>query len=349
MWAVRMMLGSLLFSFSGLVRGERTHSRYKRGWMMPGTLWCGAGNVAENITNLGVFHGADLCCREHDFCSHQIQAYELKYGIRNYRLHTVSHCDCDQRFRLCLLSLNDTISSLIGIMYFNILEMPCFTLNQEEQCAEWHWWGGCKSFDLLPKAEMQKQAMYNDTHHMKITHSLHKDHYTTNSSTYNTTTLRSSFSERGKNTSKQTFMKKQQQHNKLRKTEKYPNGQKESDNFILCRRDSKKIKRDNQVPQIRDTQMVRTDLLGLLSTVTTTDNPGLSTRDTEAIRRDNQNLQEKTVRDSQNTALNREEEKHRKVRMKEVKRKKKMDILCRRQRISRKVKNDQRFRGNNKD
>ncbi|KAM4707222.1 group 3 secretory phospholipase A2-like [Discoglossus pictus] len=132
--------------------------------MMPGTLWCGAGSVAENYTNLGIFHGADVCCREHDFCSHQIQRFEFQYGIRNYRLHTISHCDCDQGFRSCLQSINDTMSALIGIMYFNILEMPCFTLREEEQCVEWHWWGGCKSTGLVPTAELQKQAAFNYTH-----------------------------------------------------------------------------------------------------------------------------------------------------------------------------------------
>ncbi|XP_066461070.1 group 3 secretory phospholipase A2 [Eleutherodactylus coqui] len=130
---------------------------------MPGTLWCGVGSTAENFTNLGVFHGVDRCCREHDHCYPQIQAFEFQYGIRNYRLHTVSHCDCDQRFRQCLHTINDTASTIVGMTYFNILEMPCFSLRDEEQCVEWFWWGGCKSNGTVPKAELHKPEMFNDS------------------------------------------------------------------------------------------------------------------------------------------------------------------------------------------
>eukprot|EP00079_Xenopus_tropicalis_P020446 XP_012811325.1 PREDICTED: group 3 secretory phospholipase A2 [Xenopus tropicalis] len=145
--AARLVLGiSVLLValpiISNSVSGAKTGDRYKRGLTMPGTLWCGAGSSADNFTNLGIFNGADLCCREHDHCSHQIEAFQFQYGMRNYRLHTVSHCDCDQRFRLCLNAFNDTISTLVGIMFFNILEMPCFSLKEEEQCVEWFWWGG---------------------------------------------------------------------------------------------------------------------------------------------------------------------------------------------------------------
>ncbi|XP_075069117.1 group 3 secretory phospholipase A2 [Mixophyes fleayi] len=145
------------------VNGEKYQSRIKRSWMMPGTLWCGAGSTAENFTNLGVFRGVDVCCREHDHCFPQIQAFEYQYGIRNYRLHTVSHCDCDERFRLCLHAVNDTVSTIVGIMFFNILEMPCFTLREEEQCVKWHWWGGCKTNGTVSKAELQEPATFNYT------------------------------------------------------------------------------------------------------------------------------------------------------------------------------------------
>lgn len=35
------------------VNGEKPKSRPRRSWMMPGTLWCGAGSTAENFTSLG--------------------------------------------------------------------------------------------------------------------------------------------------------------------------------------------------------------------------------------------------------------------------------------------------------
>ncbi|XP_044131198.1 group 3 secretory phospholipase A2 [Bufo gargarizans] len=160
-WRSCIVVVVLFFIVLFTVNGEKIKTRYRRSWIMPGTLWCGAGSTAENFTSLGEFSRVDRCCREHDHCSPQIQAFEFQYGIRNYRLHTVSHCYCDQRFRQCLHALNDTVSTLVGIMFFNILEMPCFSLREEEQCVEWHWWGGCKKNGSVPKAELQKPEIFN--------------------------------------------------------------------------------------------------------------------------------------------------------------------------------------------
>ncbi|XP_005869834.1 PREDICTED: group 3 secretory phospholipase A2 isoform X2 [Myotis brandtii] len=71
--------------------------REKRGWTMPGTLWCGFGDSAGNSTELGVFRGPDLCCREHDHCPQSISPFQYNYGMQNYRFQTISHCDCDAR------------------------------------------------------------------------------------------------------------------------------------------------------------------------------------------------------------------------------------------------------------
>ncbi|KAM5191659.1 group 3 secretory phospholipase A2 [Mantella aurantiaca] len=167
MWKGTLVLMAVLYPSAFIqVNGENNennHIRHRRSWIMPGTMWCGAGSTAENFTNLGVFSGVDLCCREHDHCFPQIQAFEFQYGIRNYKLHTVSHCDCDQRFRQCLHAVNDTMSTLVGIMFFNILEMPCFTLREKEQCVEWHWWGGCKRNGSSPKAELQTPTVFNNS------------------------------------------------------------------------------------------------------------------------------------------------------------------------------------------
>ncbi|KAF4011573.1 hypothetical protein G4228_002920 [Cervus hanglu yarkandensis] len=73
--------------------------RVKRGWTMPGTLWCGVGDSARNSTELGVFQGPDLCCQEHDHCPQTVSPFQYNYGIRNYRFHTISHCSCDARCR----------------------------------------------------------------------------------------------------------------------------------------------------------------------------------------------------------------------------------------------------------
>uniref|UniRef100_A0A452HXB0 phospholipase A2 n=1 Tax=Gopherus agassizii TaxID=38772 RepID=A0A452HXB0_9SAUR len=146
---------------AGLALEERGRRRTRRGWTMPGTLWCGAGDSAGSLTELGIFQGPDLCCREHDQCAEQLSALEYNYGMRNYRLHTISHCDCDARFRQCLLEQNDTISNIVGITFFNLLEVPCFVLEQSEACVDWHWWGGCKHYGPVALARMVQQSQYH--------------------------------------------------------------------------------------------------------------------------------------------------------------------------------------------
>ncbi|XP_051490330.1 group 3 secretory phospholipase A2 [Apus apus] len=160
--ALRRDLAALWRRRAGCADPEPVGSprRRPRGWTLPGTLWCGAGDSAGHSGELGLFRGPDRCCREHDQCSAQIAALQFSYGVRNYRLHTVSHCDCDARFRQCLLALNDTISNIIGVTFFNVLEVPCFVLEESEQCVQWHWWGGCERYDVVPLARMVQQSQY---------------------------------------------------------------------------------------------------------------------------------------------------------------------------------------------
>ncbi|XP_078082240.1 group 3 secretory phospholipase A2 [Mustelus asterias] len=139
-------------------RGAR---RSRRGWTLPGTIWCGAGDSAENFTDLGIFDQTDLCCREHDHCAHKISAFEYNYGMRNFRLHTVSHCDCDYRFRKCLLNVNDTMSTLVGITFFSIFQIPCFNLELVERCVKKTWWSRCNVTELVPQAILHPQSKYN--------------------------------------------------------------------------------------------------------------------------------------------------------------------------------------------
>ncbi|XP_003803395.1 group 3 secretory phospholipase A2 [Otolemur garnettii] len=140
---------------------SRGHPRVKRGWTVPGTLWCGVGNSAGNSSELGVFQGPDLCCREHDRCPQNISPLQYNYGIRNYRFHTISHCDCDTRFRECLRNQRDSISDIVGVAFFNVLEIPCFVLEEQEACVAWYWWGGCRTYGSVPLARLQPRTLYN--------------------------------------------------------------------------------------------------------------------------------------------------------------------------------------------
>ncbi|XP_056135959.1 phospholipase A2 isozymes PA3A/PA3B/PA5-like [Lampris incognitus] len=139
-------------------------SRRKRAWTFPGTLWCGVGSKATRYDQLGMFESADRCCREHDHCEHIIPAFTVNYGVFNPNFFTISHCDCDQRFRQCLLGVNETISAMVGFSFFNIFKVPCFELVQRMQCTEMYWWGMCKETKEAPYAVFQNPAAFNTTH-----------------------------------------------------------------------------------------------------------------------------------------------------------------------------------------
>uniref|UniRef100_A0A8C6Y776 phospholipase A2 n=1 Tax=Naja naja TaxID=35670 RepID=A0A8C6Y776_NAJNA len=167
-WDPRLRRAGRLGRAQGSLQGSAGR---RRGWTLPGTLWCGAGATAEMPSELGVFQGPDVCCREHDNCDAHIASLEFKYGMRNYRLHTISHCSCDNRFSDCLKNLNDTISNFIGNSFFNLLEVPCFQLKESEDCVEWHWWGGCKKYGMTPLAYLVDPSPYQPIENPEVTSS----------------------------------------------------------------------------------------------------------------------------------------------------------------------------------
>lgn len=101
----------------------RSLCRVKRGFIVPGTLWCGSGNKAPSFGDLGrflpeqkefilcpksrrvnnascvagLFAETDSCCREHDQCKNTILSFHSQFGIFNSNIFTMSHCDCDKK------------------------------------------------------------------------------------------------------------------------------------------------------------------------------------------------------------------------------------------------------------
>uniref|UniRef100_W5MF14 phospholipase A2 n=1 Tax=Lepisosteus oculatus TaxID=7918 RepID=W5MF14_LEPOC len=144
------------------VGGARTAPRRtKRGFTYPGTLWCGAGNNAEHYDHLGEFADTDSCCREHDHCPYVIQPFSSRYGYRNFRWHTICHCDCDNALKACLRKVNDTSSRVVGQAFFNVIQVPCFEFRYEEQCVERLWYGWCQRYEKVPIAVAQESVTYD--------------------------------------------------------------------------------------------------------------------------------------------------------------------------------------------
>ncbi|KAJ8369241.1 hypothetical protein SKAU_G00092690 [Synaphobranchus kaupii] len=135
--------------------------RSKRGFTYPGTLWCGAGNIADHYDHLGEFAETDSCCRVHDHCPHVIHPFSSKFGYTNFKWHSICHCDCDNALKACLRRVNDTSSRVVGQAFFNVIEVPCFEFTYEEQCVERHWYGVCKKYDKVPVAVAKESIPYD--------------------------------------------------------------------------------------------------------------------------------------------------------------------------------------------
>ncbi|KAM8719686.1 hypothetical protein ACLKA7_005849 [Drosophila subpalustris] len=93
--------------------------------IIPGTKWCGTGDIAETYNDLGSEMPMDRCCRQHDLCPVKIRAYQQKYELMNDSLYTKSHCICDDMLFSCLKMTNTSASQLMGSIYFNLVQVPC--------------------------------------------------------------------------------------------------------------------------------------------------------------------------------------------------------------------------------
>eukprot|EP00093_Oithona_nana_P013474 13474.XXX_1043637_1045168_1 [CDS] Oithona nana genome sequencing. len=129
--------------------------------IMPGTNWCGRGFQANGYRDLGSYGGADKCCRQHDLgCPAWIPSGQTRYGLYNYKYYTMNHCTCDERFRSCLRMVNSARADLVGQFYFNIIRIPCFTLERINHCSTWTWWGKCIDEETSRQAVLRQPLPY---------------------------------------------------------------------------------------------------------------------------------------------------------------------------------------------
>ena len=72
------------------------------------------------------------CCRHHDLgCPLSIEPGATEYGLTNERIHTVMHCSCDERFRSCLKMARTQAADIVGNLFFNIIDIPCFVFSKQ--------------------------------------------------------------------------------------------------------------------------------------------------------------------------------------------------------------------------
>ncbi|KAL2726605.1 uncharacterized protein V1478_006883 [Vespula squamosa] len=125
-------------SISGDTRNEKSYSRISSltllSGIIPGTKWCGTGDIAENYHDLGQEADIDRCCRNHDLCPVKVRAQTSRYDLNNNSLYTKSHCTCDELFYTCLKATQNSIADIMGNIYFNIIKVPCI----EDISRQWN-------------------------------------------------------------------------------------------------------------------------------------------------------------------------------------------------------------------
>uniref|UniRef100_A0A336LL42 Phospholipase A2 n=1 Tax=Culicoides sonorensis TaxID=179676 RepID=A0A336LL42_CULSO len=93
--------------------------------IIPGTKWCGTGDIAKDYHDLGSETHVDRCCRTHDLCPSKVRPYQKRYELENNSLYTKSHCTCDDMLFSCLKHSNSSAGNLLGTIYFNLVQVPC--------------------------------------------------------------------------------------------------------------------------------------------------------------------------------------------------------------------------------
>lgn len=93
--------------------------------IIPGTKWCGTGDIADTYHDLGEDTTMDRCCRTHDLCPLKVRAYQKRYNLSNNSIYTKSHCKCDDMLYECLKKTNTSAAQVMGSIYFNLVQVPC--------------------------------------------------------------------------------------------------------------------------------------------------------------------------------------------------------------------------------
>ncbi|XP_049883372.1 uncharacterized protein LOC126378908 isoform X1 [Pectinophora gossypiella] len=128
---------------------------------VPGTKWCGKGFSATRYSQLGGYTRTDRCCRVHDLrCPFWIGGMEKKYGLYNWRVNTLMHCRCDERFRACLKLADTSVSNMVGKLFFNVVQTKCFVLKPMKVCTQRSWWGKCLRRGYTKQALLRDNLPY---------------------------------------------------------------------------------------------------------------------------------------------------------------------------------------------
>ena len=84
--------------------------------------------ISDDQRRRSVGHIALIICTVG--CPQSIDPGETRFGLTNDRVHTVMHCSCDERFRSCLKMVGSQAADIVGNVFFNGANPPCFIISR---------------------------------------------------------------------------------------------------------------------------------------------------------------------------------------------------------------------------
>ncbi|XP_071564919.1 phospholipase A2-like [Temnothorax nylanderi] len=105
-----------------------------RHGILPGTLWCGRGNIARDDSELGMYSEMDKCCRAHDRCEDYIRPKTTKYGLYNANICRSSLCECELQFYDCLKQIRGFYPYAVRKVYFKRCKQCFRTFYDPQEC-----------------------------------------------------------------------------------------------------------------------------------------------------------------------------------------------------------------------
>ena len=64
------------------------------------------------------------------------------------------------RFRNCLKLVRTQAADIVGNLFFNVINIPCFVFSKEPVCTARNWWGRCTLEEEKPVAIWKKPLPY---------------------------------------------------------------------------------------------------------------------------------------------------------------------------------------------
>lgn len=64
------------------------------------------------------------------------------------------------RFRTCLKMADSADATMVGKLFFNIVQTKCFVLKPEKYCKEHSWWGSCVNEGVRKRAHLRTNKKF---------------------------------------------------------------------------------------------------------------------------------------------------------------------------------------------